>query len=108
MPYSKVNFNSLPIPPSSIAHKVLSWLIVSARMRLPIKNFSSWVTCSFSISSRNIDLLFNPDINAFSDHFLPASIGINANDEGAMVGTQNLTGGVNLSLVEWLGMCLPL
>ena len=54
------------------------------------------------MSSRNIDLLFNPDINAFPDHFLPSSIGINANDEGAIVGTQNLTGGVNLSLVEWL------
>ena len=60
------------------------------------------------MSSRKIALLFNPDINALPDHFLPSSMGINANDEGAIVGTQNLTGGVNLSLVEWLGMTLPL
>ena len=60
------------------------------------------------MTNRNIDLLFNPDINAFPDHFLRSSIGINANDEGAIVGTQNLTGGVNFLLVEWLGMYLPL
>ena len=47
-------------------------------------------------------------MNAFPDHLFPFSMGINASEEGAIVGTQYFTGGVNFLLVEWLGMWVPL